>query len=53
MTDERISRIDQPVQEGVSLTVVRVNEAMGLVSRTLWWIWAPVIALLTLSGWLS
>ena len=41
------------VTEGTPVAVVRINEAMGLVSRTLWLIWAPIIALLTLSGWLS
>ena len=42
-----------PVPEGTPVSVVRVTEAMKLVTRTLWLIWAPVIALLTLSGWLS
>lgn len=38
---------DEPV------AAVRVAEAMGLVRRTLWWIWCPVIAILTLTDWLS
>ncbi len=44
----------QPVpDDGAPLSVVRVNEAMSLVTRTLWLIWAPIIALLTLSDWLN
>jgi len=43
----------QPIPEGTPPAVVRVSEAMSLVTRTLWLIWAPVMALLTLSGWLS
>ncbi len=43
----------EPIPEGTSPAVVRVGEAMSLVMRTLWLIWAPIIALLTLSGWLS
>ena len=42
-----------PVSEETPVTIVRVNEAINLVTRTLWLIWAPVIALLTLSGWLT
>jgi AmpE protein len=38
---------DEPV------AAMRVAEAMGLVRRTLWWIWCPVIAILTLTDWLS
>ena len=30
-----------------------VRQAMNLVSRTLWWIWCPIIAILTLSDWLN
>ena len=43
----------EPVPDGTSPEVVRVGEAMSLVKRTLWLIWAPIIALLTLSDWLS
>lgn len=43
----------QPIPDGMSPAVVRVGEAMSMVTRTLWLIWAPIIALLTLSGWLS
>jgi membrane protein required for beta-lactamase induction len=43
----------QPVPDDTPVAVVRVSEAMSLVTRTLWLIWAPVMALLTLSGWLS
>jgi AmpE protein len=43
----------EPVPDGASPAVVRVGEAMSLVKRTLWLIWAPIIALLTLSDWLS
>ena len=43
----------EPVPDGASPEVVRVGEAMSLVKRTLWLIWAPIIALLTLSDWLS
>jgi len=43
----------EPIPEGTPPAVARVGEAMSLVMRTLWLIWAPVIALLTLSGWLS
>lgn len=45
--------LQQPIPEGTSPAVVRVGEAMSLVTRTLWLIWAPIIALLTLSDWLS
>jgi len=31
----------------------RIRDAMNLVIRTLWLIWCPVIALLTLSDWLT
>jgi len=44
---------EQSVPDDTPPAVVRVSEAMSLVTRTLWLIWAPVIALLTLSGWLS
>jgi AmpE protein len=44
---------EQPVPDGMPPAVVRVGEALSLVMRTLWLIWAPIIALLTLSGWLS
>jgi AmpE protein len=44
---------EQPIPGDTPPAVVRVSEAMSLVTRTLWLIWAPVIALLTLSGWLS
>jgi hypothetical protein len=30
-----------------------VRDAMNLVNRTLWLIWCPVIAVLTLSDWLA
>lgn len=43
----------QPVPDDTPPAVVRVGEAVSLVMRTLWLIWAPVVALLTLSGWLS
>ena len=43
----------QPIPEGTPPAVVRVGEALSMVTRTLWLIWAPIIALLTLSGWLS
>jgi AmpE protein len=43
----------QPVPDGTPVAVIRIGEAMSLVMRTLWLIWAPFIALLTLSGWLS
>lgn len=43
----------QPVPEDAHASVVRVGEAMSLVTRTLWWIWAPVIALLTVVGRVS
>ncbi len=42
-----------PIPEDTPPAVIRVGEAMKLVTRTLWLIWAPIIALLTLSGWLS
>jgi len=45
--------LPQPIPDGMLPAVVRVGEAMSLVTRTLWLIWAPIIALLTLSGWLS
>ncbi len=47
------SSSQQPLPDGTPPAVVRVREAMQLVIRTLWLIWAPVIALLTLSDWLS
>ncbi len=34
-------------------TVATVRAAMGLVTRTLWLIWCPVIAIMTLADWLS
>ncbi len=34
-------------------TVAAVRTAMGLVTRTLWLIWCPVIAIMTLADWLS
>ena len=43
----------EPVPDGVPTGVIRVSEAMSLVTRTLWLIWVPIIALLTLSDWLS
>lgn len=43
----------QPIPDGTPPAAARVHEAMQLVIRTLWLIWAPVIALLTLSDWLS
>jgi len=45
--------LQQPVPDDSPPGVVRVGEAMDLVTRTLWLIWAPIIALLTLAGWLS
>jgi AmpE protein len=33
--------------------VVRVRYAMGLAGRTLWLIWCPAIAILTLTDWLT
>ncbi len=45
--------LQQPIPDGMSAGVVRVGEAMELVKRTLWLIWAPIIALLTLADWLS
>jgi len=47
------SSSQQPIPEDTPAAVVRVREAMDLVQRTLWLIWAPIIALLTLSDWLS
>ncbi len=44
---------EQPVTDDTPLAVIRIGEAMSLVMRTLWLIWAPFIALLTVSGWLS
>ena len=32
---------------------VRISSAMDLVSRTMWLIWCPAIAVMTLTDWLS
>ena len=39
--------------EGAAPGVVRARNAMGLIVRTFRLIWLPVIAVLTLSGWLN
>lgn len=39
--------------EGESDSARRVRDAMNLVHRTLWLIWCPVIAVLTLTDWLT
>jgi hypothetical protein len=43
----------ESVPDGTPPEIIRVGEAMSLVKRTLWLIWAPIIALLTLTDWLS
>ena len=39
--------------EGTPVAALRARAAMGLVIRTLWLIWCPVIAVLTLYNWLT
>jgi len=50
---EGASDADAPGEQGNEAVARRVDAAMELVSRTLWLIWCPAIALMTLTDWLS
>jgi membrane protein required for beta-lactamase induction len=45
--------VPEPGEEGASTPASQVGAAMDLVSRTLWLIWCPAIAVMTLTDWLS
>jgi len=47
------SGADASGEQGNEGVATRAGEAMELVSRTLWLIWCPAIALMTLTDWLS
>lgn len=48
-----VSETDASSPEDREAVVAQVSGAMDLVSRTLWLIWAPAIAIMTLTDWLS